>query len=343
MAKKGEVLAFEKKLVVSDGYMYGTTWEDRSGKAVPVRLQEKSVRGTISNRLKGAVKNDPAKLNEEIQKANLQTVDSASLTMDEDTLKLEFTVKVLSGVQYPSACNDPKHYESIKKMGEDFIAENGFKELSRRYALNLANGRFLWRNRVGAEKIEVHVVALKEDGVEKEWIFDAYDFSLKDFGDTSDDVEELAGLIAEALCRERNYLLLKVTAFAFEGQGQEVYPSEEMILNKDKVEGREKKSKILYQVNDIAAMHSQKLGNAIRAIDTWYPSFDEVETGPIAVEPYGAVTNMGMAYRTPKEKKDFYTLFDDYSNGVDLDSDDDKNYVMAVLVRGGVFGKNDEE
>lgn len=343
MAKKGEVLAFEKKLVVSDGYMYGTTWEDRSGKAVPVRLQEKSVRGTISNRLKGAVKNDPAKLNEEIQKANLQTVDSASLTMDEDTLKLEFTVKVLSGVQYPSACNDPKHYESIKKMGEDFIAENGFKELSRRYALNLANGRFLWRNRVGAEKIEVHVVALKEDGVEKEWIFDAYDFSLKDFGDTSDDVEELAGLIAEALCVERNYLLLKVTAFAFEGQGQEVYPSEEMILNKDKVEGREKKSKILYQVNDIAAMHSQKLGNAIRAIDTWYPSFDEVETGPIAVEPYGAVTNMGMAYRTPKEKKDFYTLFDDYSNGVDLDSDDDKNYVMAVLVRGGVFGKNDEE
>lgn len=343
MAKKGEVLAFEKKLVVSDGYMYGTTWEDRSGKAVPVRLQEKSVRGTISNRLKGAVKNDPAKLNEEIQKANLQTVDSASLTMDEDTLKLEFTVKVLSGVQYPSACNDPKHYESIKKMGEDFIAENGFKELSRRYALNLANGRFLWRNRVGAEKIEVHVVALKEDGVEKEWIFDAYDFSLKDFGDTSDDVEKLAGLIAEALCGERNYLLLKVTAFAFEGQGQEVYPSEEMILNKDKVEGREKKSKILYQVNDIAAMHSQKLGNAIRAIDTWYPSFDEVETGPIAVEPYGAVTNMGMAYRTPKEKKDFYTLFDDYSNGVDLDSDDDKNYVMAVLVRGGVFGKNDEE
>jgi CRISPR-associated protein Csy3 len=343
MAKKGEVLAFEKKLVVSDGYMYGTTWEDRSGKAVPVRLQEKSVRGTISNRLKGAVKNDPAKLNEEIQKANLQTVDSASLTMDEDTLKLEFTVKVLSGVQYPSACNDPKHYESIKKMGEDFIAENGFKELSRRYALNLANGRFLWRNRVGAEKIEVHVVALKEDGVEKEWIFDAYDFSLKDFGDTSDDVEELAGLITEALCGERNYLLLKVTAFAFEGQGQEVYPSEEMILNKDKVEGREKKSKILYQVNDIAAMHSQKLGNAIRAIDTWYPSFDEVETGPIAVEPYGAVTNMGMAYRTPKEKKDFYTLFDDYSNGVDLDSDDDKNYVMAVLVRGGVFGKNDEE
>lgn len=96
---------------------------------------------------------------------------------------------------------------------------------------------------------------------------------------------------------------MKVTAFAFEGQGQEVYPSEEMILNKDKVEGREKKSKILYQVNDIAAMHSQKLGNAIRAIDTWYPSFDEVETGPIAVEPYGAVTNMGHGLQNTERKE----------------------------------------
>ena len=38
MAKKEtgvpSVLAFEKKLVTSDGYLYGTTWEERTGKAV---------------------------------------------------------------------------------------------------------------------------------------------------------------------------------------------------------------------------------------------------------------------------------------------------------------------
>ena len=33
----------------------------------------------------------------------------------------------------------------------------GFGELGRRYAHNLANGRFLWRNRVGAEQVEVQV------------------------------------------------------------------------------------------------------------------------------------------------------------------------------------------
>lgn len=60
MAKKesnlASVLSFEKKLVLSDGYMYGTTWEKRNETARPVMLVEKSVRGTISNRLKDSVK-----------------------------------------------------------------------------------------------------------------------------------------------------------------------------------------------------------------------------------------------------------------------------------------------
>lgn len=86
--KKASVLAFEKKLVVSDGYMYGTNWDNRDKEAEPVKLVEKSVRGTISNRLKKAVKNDPAKLNAQVENPNLQTVDSASLLMNRDTLKL---------------------------------------------------------------------------------------------------------------------------------------------------------------------------------------------------------------------------------------------------------------
>ena len=100
MAKKesnlASVLSFEKKLVLSDGYMYGTTWEKRNETARPVMLVEKSVRGTISNRLKDSVKNDPMKLNAEVEKANLQTVDSASISLNDDTLKLSFTIKVLS-------------------------------------------------------------------------------------------------------------------------------------------------------------------------------------------------------------------------------------------------------
>ena len=76
MAKiSASVLSFEKKLVCSDGYLYGTTWENRfNSKAVALKLIEKSVRGTISNRLKDAVKNDPLKLNAEVEKPNLQKI-----------------------------------------------------------------------------------------------------------------------------------------------------------------------------------------------------------------------------------------------------------------------------
>ena len=94
------VLAFEKKLVPSDGYFYGTTWANKE-QFTPLALQEKSVRGTISNRLKAALKNDPAKLDAEVEKPNLQTVDACSLGVEQDTLKHYFTLKVLGGVETP--------------------------------------------------------------------------------------------------------------------------------------------------------------------------------------------------------------------------------------------------
>ena len=90
-------------------------------------------------------------------------------------------------------------------------------------------------------------------------------------------------------------------------------------------------------------MHSQKIGNAIRTIDTWYPEFETANVGPIAVEPYGAVTNLGKAYRTPKDKADFYSLFDKWALGEKLANKNEEHYVMAVLVRGGVFGQSSKE
>lgn len=330
------VLAFEKKLVPSDAYMYGTNWEERLETSRPLRIVEKSVRGTISNRQKPAVQNDPAKLNAAIEKPNLQTVDSASLPMDADTLQLHFTLKVLSGAEIPSACNSEEHKRGIRQMGKEYIEKRAFKEVARRYAQNLANGRFLWRNRVGAEKIEVVV----KDGLGgNQWTFNAYDFSLKNFDQSIRESDELADRIAAALCGHIPYLILDVTASALLGNGQEVYPSEELILDK----GKGNKSKVLYQVNDTAAMHSQKVGNAIRTIDTWYPEFIEAGIGPIAVEPFGAVTNLGRAYRSPKDKTDFYTLFDRWSVGESLNRPEEEHYVMAMLVRGGVFGQSGKE
>lgn len=334
------VLAFEKKLVPSDGYMYGTKWEDR-GNITPLKLKEKSVRGTISNRLKPAIKNDPAKLNAEVEKPNLQTVDVSALGTEQDTLKLHFTLKVLGGVERPSACNDAAFNQSYKAAAKDYINREGFRELAKRYAMNIANARFLWRNRVGAENIEVQVKALNK-GSEHTWTFDATKYNPRKFELDDEQVNSLAGRIATTLSSENDFLMLEITCFAKIGKAQEVYPSEELVL--DKGNSKSKKSKILYSVDGIAAMHSQKIGNALRTIDTWYPEFGDPITsaGPIAIEPYGAVTNLGKAFRTPRDKQDFYTFFDKFAQGEKVERIEDQHYIMAVLVRGGVFGESDK-
>ena len=335
------VLAFEKKLVPSDGFMYGTTWEKRNEVelAVPLNLQEKSVRGTISNRLKAAIKNDPLKLNAEVEKPNLQRVDSCALAMDQDTLKLSFTLKVLKGVQQPSACNNQAFNDSYTQAASTYIKEEKFIELGKRYASNIANGRFLWRNRVGAENIEVQVKMLNSESTQS-WVFDATKLSIRDFESSTAAIDDLGQEIAQALAGERDFILLEINAYAQIGKAQDVYPSEELVL--DKGNSKSKKSKILYSINGIAGMHSQKIGNALRTIDTWYPEYEDVTTGPIAIEPYGAVTNLGKAYRNPQAKADFFTLFDRFARGETLENKNEEHYVMAVLVRGGVFGESDK-
>jgi len=341
MAKKentASVLAFEKKLVPSDGYMYGCQWETRS-EASPLALNEKSVRGTISNRLKPALQKDPVALNNEVEKPNLQTVDACSLGTEQDTLKLHFTLKILGGIKQPSACNNAAFKQSYQQAVTNYLEAHGMKELAKRYALNIANARFLWRNRFGAENILVEVKALNK-GVEQSWSFDALAFNPRDMDASNNDVESLAEPIAAALASDDDFLMLDINCYAKVGKAQDVYPSEELVLDK----GKGNKSKILYAVDGIAAMHSQKLGNALRSIDTWYPEHSDpvVSAGPIAIEPYGAVTNLGKAFRTPADKQDFYTFFDSWARGGDLSRPEDEHYVMGVLVRGGVFGESDK-
>lgn len=339
--KTASVLAFERKLDPSDALFRAGNWEGRAHAAqwgfVPVR--EKSVRGTISNRLK-AKDQDPLKLDAAIENPNLQTVDVTTLPHEADTLAVRFTLRVLAGAGRPSACNNAEYQEKLAQTVTGYIDEHGFDELAHRYACNLANGRFLWRNRIGAEEVEIIVSQMKEGQPENTWTFNALNQSTRDFTG-NEQTRELGTVIAQALAGKQ-YLLLDVVAFARIGAGQEVFPSQELILDRS----RGDKSKTLYSIGEDkkAAIHSQKLGNALRTIDTWYPApEDGNHLGPIAVEPYGSVTTQGTAYRQPnpgkgKEKLDFYNLLDNWLLKDQTPAVEQQHFVMATLIRGGVFG-----
>lgn len=344
MAKKelktASVLAFERKISNSDAVMSSGLWKniDSSNLWEPILIQEKSIRGTISNRLKTNNAQDPMKVNESIQKANLQKVDYACLPFTADTLKIEFSVRVLSDIYVPTTCNDPSYQEVLTDKIKSYINEYSFKELSLRYAENIANGRFLWRNRLGSENILIRVsqISLKNDNT-KVWKFNAYDYDLKKF--QTSHTEQLKSL-AESIClglKSDTYTGFKVEAFVKLGEGQEVFPSQELVLDKDSKSDGDK-SKYLYSVSNVAAMHSQKIGNALRTIDTWYPNMTE----PISIEPYGSVTNRGVAYRQPKDSMDFYTIFDNWITKNIEPQLEQKHYVVAMLIRGGVFGGSDK-
>ena len=329
------VLAFERKLDPSDAVFHAGRWDERaqSHDWQPVVIREKSVRGTISNRLK-TKDQDPAKLDAAIENPNLQTVDVAALPAEADTLKVQFTLRVLGGAGSPSACNSAAYQAKLLATVQGYVQQHGFGELARRYAANLANGRFLWRNRAGAEQVEVTVEQMQGGQAENTWPFDALALNTRTVGAINTEakgLKELGQAIATGLVGSQ-HVLLRVTAFVRQGAGQEVFPSQELILDK----GSAGKSKTLYHVDGVAAIHSQKIGNAIRTIDTWYEGAEEL--GPIAVEPYGSVTTQGKAYRQPKQKLDFYTLLDNWLLKDQVPPVEQQHFVMAVLIRGGVFG-----
>ncbi len=315
------LLSFERKLETSDALMYSGNWadisveeskDDNKWKAIPIT--KRNNRSTQS-----AYGIDDAKKSEPnpVSSGN----DDANLPHDKDTLKISYTLRVIGNVGAPFACNEPDFEAEISKKVALFKEESGLTELAIRYAYNIANGRFLWRNRVGAENITIHVF----NGEEKNPLgFKATDYSLKDFKKNNDNggLQKLAQVFQNGLNGENDFVFIKVNAYVKLGDGQHVFPSEEMNMNE--------KGKTLFKMDECAAMHNVKIGNAIRTIDNWYDSAEF----PIAAEPYGSVTQRGQAYR--KSENDLYTLMVNWLNNKEL-SDDDKNYVVANLIRGGVF------
>ena len=309
------LLSFERKLETSDGLMYAGKWDNRNNNDSelwqPIKITKRQNRSTISAH--GTKDDDKAKPNPVSSDS-----DDANLPMDKGTLKLCFTIRVIGNLGEPFSCNEPDFEKSIKNKVNQFKEDTQVKMLADRYAYNIANGRFLWRNRVCAEKVEIHV--------NSDIVFNSYDFSLNNFDKNCDDsdLKKLSNIFQQGLNGENDFTLIKVIAYVKLGDGQHVFPSQEMNMKE--------KGKILFQLDNCAAMHNVKIGNAIRTIDDWYKE----AKGPIAIEPFGSVTQRGQAYR--KSKDDLYTLMINWVKDEKI-SDDAMNFVVANLIRGGVFSK----
>ncbi|MGC6406151.1 type I-F CRISPR-associated protein Csy3 [Bisgaard Taxon 45] len=316
------VLAFERRFDVSDAIFWQKNGQN--DECSPVEVREKYLKGTKSHELTSL---------KEAKDANLQQVDVATLDHDKDILVATFSLKILPLSGEPCVCNDEKFQQKVVEKVQKYSNEKAFGELAKRYATNIVNARWLWRNRMGAEYVRIEV----KFGEKVISFDDAKQFSLNDFNHNDSKIDEIAEEIKKGLLGSA-FVILYVTAYAQIGYGQEVYPSQEFVqkdkMNKSAKEGEAPKSKVLYKIKQNAGMHSQKVGNALRTIDTWYAP--EVAF-PIPVEPYGAVTNQACAFREAEDAH-FYGLFDKWICKDEPLNDNDQHYVMSMLIRGGVFG-----
>ncbi|WP_298772569.1 type I-F CRISPR-associated protein Csy3 [uncultured Shewanella sp.] len=336
--KLPSVLAFDRKLEPSDGVMFSGSWQDigHDKNWQPIELFERRNRAVKSNFTQEVLENEEA-LQKQIAEANLSWGDDGSLKHGQDTLRLSFSLRVVAGIQNPTACNNVEFESRFNEVIAGYVQDD-LQELATRYAYNIANGRFLWRNRVGAQQLKIFVASSElDDKLE----FNAYDFYLSKT--TTDDkyVAQLAKLILAGFKGEKN-TVLQVEAFAQLGDAQRVWPSQEMVLNAAKGE----KSRHLFSLNGVqgkdrvAAMHCEKIGNALRTIDDWYSNVEQTNK-PIAIEAYGSVTQRGVAYRSTRN--DFKTLLLKWLSSETSSqlTAQDKHFVVAMLIRGGVFGEGE--
>jgi len=342
------VLAFNRGHVVTDGEMFneiGGQFESH-----PVLVVRHGIRGT-QNVNDGKGNNDTA-ANGARNVSNIQITETAKLESNADALIVRFGFSMLDMADSLHSCAaaDRDAGKMMRATFTDFVERSktsaGIVEVARRYARNLANGRWLWRNRSIARAIEVEVAG--QGGVLA--TFDARAVPLNTFGDYSEGEIKVADEIVKQM-RGKSLDGLTVTArITLPTQGAvEVFPSQNYVENKPKGFARP-----LYKLghpeptdrNEVhdtrvmgrAALRDQKIFNAIRTIDTWYPAFDE--TGfPIAVEPLGASLAQQEFYRAGKASS-----FDMLKRLAQIDPDSAEGmFCIAALDRGGVYGESDQK
>lgn len=314
----------------SDGLLTAVM-PDGSSSAVDVR--EFSVRGAKSShgdayKLAGG----DAKVTKDINSPNPQVVDGAFLPFNSNRLRLSFSMNVIPVTTEQQACNDFTYTERVRNFLAAFKDNGGFTQIAKLLVWRIANASVLWRNRYGVDKT---VIVRHAD---KSWTFNADGISTRT-PEGFDQANDLAELIANALAGTTGVLMLSIDAEVTIGDGQEVFPSQELEMKKEKNGKSKKLYAIPYRGGETAAMHPQKLGAAIRAFDIWHPEFDKA--GPLSIEPLGYSHQHQYSFRTVESGTDLYA----YLENIEALTEElqagtvthQSVYLTACFMRGGVF------
>lgn len=343
-------LALQRGTVISDGAFFHLIGD----KSQPLNVMYHGIRGTqnvAGNKSKGSASGES--MAREV--SNIQQTESAKLLPNAKLLVTwDFRLIDLANILFASASKagtDKSDEQAFRQAFQGFVQRakdsEGLATVVGRYVRNVVNGRWLWRNRLVAENIVI-TVSLSQNP-EQKYTFNALDYDLKSFDNVSEAEKILTEVLLAGAKGDSTNSGLHIEAVVDFGMGGvEVFPSQNYLEDKPKGFSRS-----LYQLNPIrpqrqadnnqylgqAALRDQKIGNAIRTIDTWYPDASDNDNKPIAVEPNGANLEHQFFYRVGKEK---VSAFDILKEIDELDPNSDKGmFLIACLIRGGVYTDGD--
>lgn len=336
------VLSGQRLVVITDA-PFENLFED--GRRTPLEVVRHGIRGTQN------VNNE-----KESEVSNIQMTETARTDVEAIGFAAGFAIRFLPLERSLFACageGSDIYRENHRAFVDRACTSEGLREVARRYARNILNGRWLWRNHVVAQSISVHVAIGSE-----EMEVDALSIPRDTFGDYRDEEDRLGRVIHDSLAGGAPQTI-EVEAhirFGFKG-AVEVFPSQNYVEGKPKGFARPlykvghpeavQRHNSLVDYADIrkmgqAALRDQKVNNAIRTIDTWYPAYAERHR-PIPVEPSGASLD-AMEFFRRNGRDNRHSAFDLMRRLGQIDPDEpDGMFLIATLVRGGVFGEGEDE
>lgn len=343
-AQNPSVFTFQRAMLVTDGAFFNLI--DGNFQDQPLMVVRHGIRGTIG--VDDGDLSTTAKSGER-SASNIQTTETAKTQHNSGGAVVSFGLRMIDLKHALFACSDNEIEtinavrESVMKFIERAKISDGFNEVCRRIARNVANGSWLWRNRVIASDIKIEVL-IDNTVVAK---FDALSVPMDKFDDFSKEEIKVADILAAGLRGDRQANLEVRATLKFGVKGAvEVFPSQAYIEGKPQgfarplyklahsSIGEEKVDKTAgIRVMGQAGLRDQKISNRLRCIDTWYEGY-ELTGKPIPVEPNGANLEFMQFFRLNKKVSAFGVL--SRLNLIDP-STEEGMFAIAAMIRGGVF------
>ena len=314
--------------------------------------------------------------------ANLVTGEIVQTSPDSEGMRVAFEM-VVNALDVRPAQNGSLESRLIEKTlgciivrtaDEDNLPRSALEEVSMRLAYNLVSGDWLWRNRslsVGGT-IQVHATEYDPVSVEPRnhsLVFEKFKTLNRNVAEGlkpenfqnlpqlfRDNLQILATLIGQTLGSGfdsdgqakglTRTLRLRVEAWVEKSPGMRVFPSQ-LIAD----------SRSYFRIPNGAnkgdfGLTREKVGNALRRIDSWHWALPQFVDMPIPVEILGSSLEYNLDFRPLGQGSAFDSWIRMVREALENTAPEataanlsylDRCYILAVLVRGGTLSKKAEE